>query len=219
MVEARAGRRAGTRVILVRHGETAWNVEGRLQGDADSPLTAAGEAQARALAERFAREPFDVLYSSDLGRARQTAEAVSARTGQAIRLHAGLRERGLGVFQGLCRAEVEARHPDEWRRLLGGDWDFAPPGGESTRGSVARFVTAVTEIADAHAGETVAMVTHGGVLGGFLREVVGIREDHPRRYRRFNASWNVFAREEGRWYLHTWGDVSHLPNAGSLDDI
>src|ERR1051325_10264843 len=96
-----------TRLIVVRHGETVWNLEGKLQGQMDSPLTPSGLAQSRALAERFSRCPISALYSSDLGRARQTAESIAVRTGQEIRFDDRLRERHLGVFQGLTWVQVQ----------------------------------------------------------------------------------------------------------------
>ena len=130
-----------------------------------------------------------------------------------------LRERGLGVFQGLSRIEAQERLADEYRRFASSDWDYAPPEGESMRVSVDRFAAGLDELARRHAGETIGVVTHGGVLGGFLQQVLGISPDRPRRYRRFNGSWNVFSFERDRWYLETWGDLSHFGNSRSLEEI
>jgi probable phosphoglycerate mutase len=210
-----------TRLIIVRHGETAWNLEGRYQGHADSSLTETGISQAHLLSERFAREPFSTLYSSDLGRARETAQIIATRTGRELRLDTRLRERGLGVMQGLRRIEFQQRMPDDYTRFASGDWDYAPAKGESSRLSVQRFIEALTEIATNHTGQTIGVITHGGVLGNFLRVVIGVGSEEPRRFKRFNGSWNVFSFEGGRWLLDTWGDVSHLSDSGqvlSLDD-
>jgi len=207
-----------TRLIIVRHGETDWNVEGRYQGQLDSALTSIGRGQAEALAERFSREEFSALYSSDLGRARETAERIAVRTGHRVQLDSRLRERGLGQMQGLIRPEFEAKMPEEYQRFRTGDWDWAPPEGESGRQSVERFQAGLTDLAQKHAGNRIAIVTHGGVLGGFLRIVLGVDPDHPRRFRRFNASWNVFSLDAGRWFVDTWGDISHLEQTRSLDD-
>jgi probable phosphoglycerate mutase len=210
-----------TRFIIVRHGETAWNLEGRYQGHADSGLTETGLAQARLLAERFACDPVSRLYSSDLGRACETARIIASRTGRELHLDQRLRERSLGVMQGLRRIEFQQRMPEDYARFTSGDWDYAPPEGESSRLSVARFMAAVTEIATNHAGQTIGLITHGGVLGNFLRAVIGIGSEEPRRFKRFNGSWNVFSFESERWFLNTWGDISHLGETGqvlSLDD-
>jgi probable phosphoglycerate mutase len=210
-----------TRLIIVRHGETTWNLDSRYQGHADSALTETGLAQARLLAERFARERFSTLYSSDLGRANQTAQLIAAHTGCELHLDPRLRERSLGVMQGLRRIEFQERMPDHYARFASGDWDYAPPDGESTRLSVGRFVAAVTDLATRHSGQTIGVITHGGVLGSFLRVVIGIDSEQPRRFKRFNGSWNVFSFEAGSWVLNTWGDVSHLGELGnvlSLDD-
>src|SRR5690349_15616071 len=126
-------------LYVVRHGETAWNSEGRIQGHRDSPLTARGEAQARALARRLAREPLAALHASDLGRARATADAVAGATGLAVRPDAGLRERAFGVFEGKTWDEIGRDHPD-LVRAAAADPAFVVPGGESLLGFRARVV-------------------------------------------------------------------------------
>src|SRR5262245_8544547 len=114
-----------TRLIIVRHGETAWNLEGRYQGHADSALTETGLAQARLLAERFAREPCSLLYSSDLGRAHETARIIAALTGRGLQLDTRLRERRLGAIQGLRRIEFQQRMPGDYAQFVSGDWEYA----------------------------------------------------------------------------------------------
>ena len=106
-----------TQLIVVRHGETEWNIAGIRQGHLDSRLTARGMAQAKALAQRLARERFTALYSSDLGRAVQTAMSVADLTGHEVVTDARLRERHLGIFQGLNADEILRRFPEE-RRML-----------------------------------------------------------------------------------------------------
>src|SRR5262245_45575580 len=108
---------SGTRIILLRHGETVWNLEGRYQGQLDSPLSTAGVTQARALAQRLATVHFAALYSSDLGRARQTTECIADVTGHKIRADPRLRERHLGIFQGRLKPELKLSFPDEYRRF------------------------------------------------------------------------------------------------------
>ena len=126
-----------TRIVLVRHGETRWNIEGRIQGyHSDSPLTDNGHAQARAVGERLAREGIDVLYSSDLGRTRQTAEHIAAATGSPLNTDAGVRERGYGVFEGYTFEEIGKEYPEAYAKFRSRDPHFAAEKGEIGRAHV-----------------------------------------------------------------------------------
>lgn len=199
-----------TQVIIVRHGQTVWNLEGKRQGHLDSPLTEEGLAQAKALAERFRRLSFTALYSSDLGRAYETAKIISGTTGHEIVTDPRLRERNLGIFQGLNAAEIQQRYPEEYRMHRSVGPDYVIPGGESMRQQVERNVDCLTEIAQKHLGETLVVVTHAGVLGAFFRYTLSIPLEAPRRYEFVNAGLSIFAYKDGNWFLKTWGDVSHL---------
>jgi len=199
-----------TRLIVVRHGETVWNLEEKLQGQLDSELTPLGIAQSEALAERLSRCTIRALYSSDLGRARQTAESIAASTGQQIRFEPSLRERHLGIFQGRTWAEVQQLFPEDMARFLSNDVDYVVPEGESFSQSSARIIGCLEELARAHAGQQIGIVSHGAVLGAVVRHVLGISPKTPRRFRRLNGSWNVFTFDHGEWFLETWGDISHL---------
>ena len=208
-----------TQIIIVRHGQTQWNTRKIRQGHLDSELTDKGVAQARALGQRLARESFTALYSSDLGRALHTARMIAAVTGHEIVTDERLRERHLGVFQGLSGDEIKDKHPEEYRlhRTLGPE--YVIPGGESVRQQVARNVDCLDEIALKHPGEKVVVVTHGGVVSGLFRHALHIPLDAPRRFEFVNAGLNVFAYEDGHWILRTWGDVSHLdPGAATEGD-
>jgi len=208
-----------TQVILVRHGQTQWNIQGIRQGHLDSELTEKGLAQAKALGARLAQEKFSALYSSDLGRALQTAQMIAAATGHEIVTDARLRERHLGIFQGLSADEIKAKHPEEYKlhRSLGPE--YVIPGGESVRQQVARNVAFLNELAYKHVGETIVVVTHGGVVSGFFRNTLSIPLEAPRRFEFVNAGLNVFACQDGNWFLQTWGDVSHLaPGAATEGD-
>lgn len=202
-----------TRVILLRHGETVWNLEGRYQGQLDSPLTPTGEAQAHALAQRLVVVKFAALYTSDLGRARQTAACLAASSGHELRVEAQLRERHLGIFQNLRKAELKQKFPDEYRLFKSGGPEHVIPQGESTRQAAERTNACLEELARRHPGETIVIVAHGGTISALLRHALGIPLDAPRRFERSNASWNVFQFDDGKWFLETWGDVSHLENA------
>ncbi len=208
-----------THVIIVRHGETEWNIKGIRQGHLDSRLTAKGMAQAKALAARLGREKFIALYSSDLGRAMETAREIASVTGHEIVADTRLRERHLGIFQGLNADEISARFPEERRLMRTEGPKFIIPGGESMVQQVQRNIACLNELAEKHRGEQIVVVTHGGVVSGFFRHTLEISLEAPRRFEFVNAGLNVFAREEGNWLLLTWGDVSHLaPGAASEGD-
>jgi 2,3-bisphosphoglycerate-dependent phosphoglycerate mutase len=208
-----------TQLIIVRHGQTEWNIAGIRQGHLDSRLTTRGLAQAKALGERLAREKFSALYSSDLGRAVQTAMAIAEYTGHEIVTDPRLRERHLGIFQGLNADQIIQKYPEERRMLRTLGPEYVIPGGESMRQQVERNVAYLNDLAQKHAGETIVVVTHGGVVSGFFRHTLAIALDAPRRFEFVNAGLNVFVREEDHWMLLTWGDVSHLaPGAASEGD-
>jgi len=206
-----------TQVIIVRHGETEWNLKLIRQGHLDSPLTYRGAAQAKALADRLALERFSTLYSSDLGRALQTAQMIADVTGHEIITDPRLRERHLGIFQGLSGDEIRARFPDEYHshRTLGPT--YVIPQGESVEQQVARNIAYLNELAEKHFGETIVVVTHGGVLSGLFRHTFSIPYNAPRRFEFTNAGLNTFVYEQGNWFLQTWGDVSHLLRCGPTD--
>lgn len=150
------------RLLLVRHGETDWNLRRIWQGHADAALNETGRAQARALAERLAGVRFDAAYASDLSRAHATAVAILAGRDLELRLETGLREIDVGEWAGLTRAEIRERWPDG-----------ACPGGEDVEAFRARVVAAVTRIAAAHEGESVLVVTHGGCIRSVQRAILG----------------------------------------------
>ena len=206
-----------TQVIIVRHGQTAWNVAGKRQGHLDSVLTEAGVAQAKALARRLAQEKFRLLYSSDLGRAVETARIIASVAGHEIVTDERLRERHLGIFQGLTGDEIRQRYPEEYglHRTLGPE--YVIPGGESVPQQVERNLLYLTATAERHQGEAIVVVTHAGVLSGLLRHTFSIPFSAPRRFEFLNASLNVFNYEDGSWFLQTWGDVSHLGRIGVGD--
>jgi probable phosphoglycerate mutase len=199
-----------TRVILLRHGETTWNIEGRYQGQLDSPLTPVGIAQAQALARRFAGAKFTALYSSDLGRALETATCIAKTSGHEVRADARLRERHLGIFQNLLKADLKQKFSEQYRLFKSGGPDYVIPQGESGRQAAERSNACLEELARRHAGETIVVVAHGGTISALLRHTLGIPLGTPRRFGRRNASWNVFLWDDGKWFLETWGDVSHL---------
>lgn len=206
-----------TRLIVVRHGETQWNIEGRRQGHLDSPLTLQGRAQAQALADRFTKGSCSAVYSSDLGRAYDTARTIAERTGHQVVADERLRERHLGIFQGLDGDEIRSRYQEEYERHKMGGAEYAVPGGESFNDQVRRNLTCFEELGERHAGAAIIVVTHGGVLSALFRHTLAIPLDAPRRFAFKNASVNLFKYQDKIWGLETWGDISHLNNVDALD--
>lgn len=202
-----------TQIILIRHGETLWNRERRMQGQTDTPLSDAGRAQAAALGRRYAGSRLAAIYSSDLARAWHTAEAIARSTGRDIVAERRLRERRFGIFEGLTRSEMGARYPEEHRRFESRDPDYLIPGGESAREFHARCLACLAEIAERHAGGEVVVVTHGLVLDALYRAAHGLALDAPRSAPLLNASVNGFSYRERRWHMDCWGDVTHLEAA------
>ena len=205
-----AAHRDHTELIVVRHGETTWNADRRMQGQQDSPLSERGLAQARALGARFVAEPFDHLYSSDLARAYQTAAAIAERTGHEINVDTRLRERAFGIFEGLTAAEMAARHPEEYARFHARDPDYALPGGECTREFFTRSMACFNEIGERHTGERVVVVAHGMLLDALYRAARGLDLIAARDVDLINASLNVFRFDRVGWEVLHWGDCSHL---------
>lgn len=211
-----------TTILLIRHGETAWNAEKRLQGHLDIALNAEGERQAALLGAALAGEPIDHIISSDLQRARQTAEALAHVRGAKVGIDPALRERCYGGFEGLLYSEIAARFPREFAAWQARDVDAElPPGnnrGESFREFYERTTGAIARHAAAHAGKTIALVAHGGVLECAYRAALGLSLETPRDFKVLNASVNRFVMEEGVLKLVSWGEVSHLQPA-VLDDL
>jgi len=206
-----------TRLCLVRHGETAWNAEHRVQGQLDVPLSETGLAQAQAAARVLARERFDAIYSSDLSRARQTAEATASRLGQEVLIEKDLRERHYGIFQHLTYAEVRLRFPEDYRRFESRDpaYDFRT--GESLQDFSARSIRIFSAIAERHPGQHVLVFTHGGVLDKLYRHVTGLPLGAERDFGIPNAGLNRIELQPAGWQIRAWADVAHLESA--LDDL
>jgi len=208
-----------TRFIVVRHGETAWNAQGRIQGHLDSPLNEEGLAQAILVGERLAREPIDTIFCSDLGRVLQTVQPLVDRLGMEPVRREALRERNLGIFQGLTSAQCQARHPQDYARFHGRDVDHVVPGGESIRQVYARVAAFFDATAREHPGRTLVVVTHGGILDALYRHVTGTPLEKLRDFPIYNASLNWMRHADGRWHLDAWGDISHLTRDAALDDF
>lgn len=205
-----------TRVIAIRHGETAWNAQARLQGQLDIELNDAGRRQAQQVANALAEAGISALYSSDLLRAAQTAEAIAVRCGLALRLDAGLRERHFGIFEGHTLSELDQRWPEAARRWRDRDVHFSPEGGEALVDFNARSVACAARLATHHPGETIALVAHGGVLDCLYRAATRVSLQATRTWQLGNASINRLLFNGEDFTLVGWGDTLHLEAA--LDD-
>ena len=200
-----------TRVCFVRHGETDWNIELRMQGQIDQPLNALGEAQAVALGRHFLHCAAAELYSSDLLRARQTAQPIGEALRLRLRLDPALRERHFGRCEGLTLDEVAAQHPEDAQAVTSGDPDYATPGGgESRRQHQNRILACIDRLAGEHRGETIVVVTHGGVLDVIYRHARGLPVEAPRDYPIPNAGINWVVVGSDPWQIESWGETPHL---------
>ncbi len=206
-----------TRIIAIRHGETAWNVDTRIQGQLDIPLNDTGRWQARRLALALAGEPIAAVYSSDLLRAWDTALSVADAVGQPVVTDEGLRERGFGEFQGRTYAEIEALWPEEALRWRKRDPDFAPPGGESLVALRERVTRTAHALAARHAGEQIVMVGHGGVMDVLYRVATGQDIQAPRTWALGNAAINRLLWTAEGFTLVGWADTYHLDD-DALDE-
>ncbi|MFN9745063.1 MAG: histidine phosphatase family protein [Betaproteobacteria bacterium] len=205
-----------THVFALRHGQTAYNATQRLQGQLDIGLDDTGRWQAARLAAALADAGLVAVHASDLARARDTATAVAAACGLGLQTHAALRERHFGVLEGLSHAEIEERFPDDARRWRQRDPGFGPGGGESPEAFSARCVAAFTRLAQAHPGQTIAIVAHGGVLDCLYRAASGIGLQAPRTWQLTNAAINRMLYTGEGFRVVGWDDRRHLEDtAGS----
>jgi len=214
-----------TEILLIRHGETAWNARKRLQGHLDIPLNEEGERQAAALGRALREEPLDAIFSSDLQRARQTAQAIAAPRGLEVQLDRGLRERCYGAFEGMLYGEISQRFPEAYAAWQARDIDARFPQGvhvaETLREFAQRVVSTITRIVSENAYRRVAMVAHGGVLECAYRHAQGLGFSHARDFDILNASVNRFTWDGSTLQIARWGDVAHLQEleAEALDEV
>jgi len=209
---------------MIRHGETAWNAEGRVQGQTDVALSEVGAAQAEAIARALAPSPaagapesFAAVYSSDLRRASETASPCARALGLAVRLEPRLRERHYGLFETLTYAEAKVLYPEDYARFKAKEPDYDFRSGESLRAFHERALQCIAEIAARHAGSPVLVFTHGGVLDSVYRHATGRELSARRDFPVPNAALNLIEITAGEWRVLEWADCAHLQVA--LDDL
>lgn len=208
-----------TRIIAIRHGETAWNVDARIQGHLDIPLNDLGLWQAAQAGKALTGEPVAAIYSSDLLRAYVTAEAVAATTGAPLTADKGLRERCFGSFEGQTFNDIEASHPEDALRWRKRDPEFVPAGGgESLLMLRDRISATVDRLAGRHAGEQIVIVAHGGVMDVLYRLATHQEVQAPRTWALGNAAINRLLWTPQGLSLVGWGDVQHL-EGGARDEV
>lgn len=207
-----------TRICLVRHGETAWNAQHRLQGHEDIALNEQGQAQARAVAATLQTEKFAAIYHSDLQRAAATARTIAAVCRVPVIAEPALRERHFGSLQGLSRMESEQKFPGLYTEIRTRNPHVDPPGGGESLDSFARRISnSLHDIAARHAGQSVLIVSHGGCMDIMYRVVTGKALTEPRDFPLGNATLNWIDYQDGHWNLRVWDEKAHL--ADCLDEI
>jgi alpha-ribazole phosphatase len=204
-----------TKLILVRHGQTEWNVQRRYQGQTDIPLNDVGRQQATALALRLEGEDMAAIYASDLKRTRQTAQAIAERCGLLVHDEPRLREMCFGDWEGLTHAEIEARWPDEQAAWYADPTNVAPPGGETLAQVVTRVKAAANDIVREAQERTVALVAHGGTLRVLVCQAMGIEPPAFWRLRADPASISELHVYDQTAILARLNDTHHLPAKGS----
>jgi len=211
---------APVRITAVRHGETDWNLDTRIQGQLDIDLNPHGHWQARRIGAALADSGLTHIYSSDLARARNTAHAIAAHTGiakRAVALDQGLRERAFGVFEGLTHAEIATLWPQDALRWQQRVPDWAPRGGESALQLHRRVADTVAHIAARHPGEHIALVAHGGVLDMMYRIATGQAVNAVRTWSLGNCTINRLLWTPQGLMLVGWSDTEHL-NQRAVDE-
>ena len=198
-----------TEIILIRHGETEWNSQKRMQGHSNSDLSSVGQAQIQALGQWMKNVPFDLIYSSDSLRAKQTAEAITQFSGYELQFDQRLREKNLGVFEGLTSEEARERHPEVFRLFKTAGSKYVIDEGESTQQLQDRALEIVNEIRIKHPEERVLLVTHGGFIRVVMKHSLGLSLETPTRFLIRNTG--VFRLVwEDKWLVSQMGGVSHL---------
>ncbi|HWR43292.1 alpha-ribazole phosphatase [Sporomusa sp.] len=199
-----------TRLIVVRHGQTMWNLERKYQGHSDIALNDKGLSQARAVAKRLAEESIHAVYASDLSRAFKTAECIAAEHSLTVNLVPELREIKFGEWEGLTYEQISER----WPGLLGKLWttpdELEIPGGETFHQLKERAAAAIQKIVAAHPEQTVTVVAHGGTIGTILCATLEIHLNHVWSIRQDNTAVNVIDYYDGRPTITLLNCVRHL---------
>ena len=197
-------------VYIVRHGETRWNAEGRIQGHTDIELSERGRKQAEMVASRLADVRFDVAFSSDLSRTTQTAQTILRGGNVPLNSIPELREYNKGVFEGLTAEEYRGKYPELYEASLVNDPDFAPPGGETIRQCQARMARFVQSLREHHLNEDVLVVGHGGSLRSAIVALLGFPLEANWKFVMHNCALSLIRTYEDNAVMHLYNDTSHM---------
>ena len=198
-----------TRLLLIRHAQTEWNIQRRFQGHGDSHITEEGQEQLQRLKSRLAGVEFDVVYPSDLGRTMETSQMLS---GKQMVEEPRLRERGVGILEGLNLEQIMADHAEAFRAFRSGDKDHQIEGGESLQNALNRAWTFLEEMPEKHPGAELAAVSHAGLIRLICKQILGLALDAPNFFQIPNTSLTqlIFSPKDRRWSLECLADTTHL---------
>ncbi len=198
-----------TKLLLIRHAQTEWNIQRRFQGHGNSPITEEGQEQLQRLKSRLAGVKFDVVYSSDLGRTMETSQMLS---GKKRIEEPRLRERGVGVLEGLNLEQIMAKHAEAFQAFRAGDKDHQIDGGESLQTALNRAWEFLEEMPVKHAGAQLAAVSHAGLIRLICKQILGLKLDAPNFFQITNTSLTqlIFSPKDFTWNLEYLADTTHL---------
>ena len=199
-----------TRITAIRHGETAWNVDTRIQGQLDIALNDKGRWQAERTGAALAGEDVSAVVASDLWRAYDTALSVAKPLNLTVVTHEGLRERGFGEFEGKTFAEIESTWPEKAKKWRHRDPEFSPEGGESLLLFKERVLHTMKALAANYVGQHIVVVSHGGIMDVMYRAATGLALDAPRSWDLGNAAINRLLWTGEAFSLVGWADKAHL---------
>ena len=199
-----------TRITAIRHGETAWNVDTRIQGQLDIALNDKGRWQAERTGAALAGEDVSAVVASDLWRAYDTALSVAKPLNLPVVTHEGLRERGFGEFEGKTFAEIESTWPEKAKKWRHRDPEFSPEGGESLLLFKERVLHTMKALAANYVGQHIVVVSHGGIMDVMYRAATGLALDAPRSWDLGNAAINRLLWTGEAFSLVGWADKAHL---------
>ena len=208
-----------TEITIIRHGETMWNVQKRIQGQRNSKLSENGITQAELVAKALVKREFDVLVSSDLGRAIETAKIINKQLLLPHEYNANLRERSFGIFEGKNFAEIEEKYPEEFLRYKERNPEFVVPGGESIQQMYKRITSEIELVARKFKDQKVLIVSHGLVLEMMMYRTFNLKLDEPRAFSINNSSISSFYIAENNWFLKEWGVIEHLVSLNVLNEL
>lgn len=207
------------KITVVRHGETEWNKSMQLQGHSDSPLTNEGKKQVQLVAESLKYRKFDLLITSDLKRAVDTAECINKYHNLNTIYLKELRERAFGVMEGLTLERIRTQYPEVFKAYISRNAEYPVPGGESLTEFGIRVISILQGFEESYNGKHLLVVAHGGVLDCILRRIFGLAPAQRRCFSIFNTSVNTFVIDNSFWILDEWGNTDHLLNKIVLNEF